>query len=135
MPAENPYSKYQDVSLSTVHRGKLLLMVYDGAINFLREAKKRMEAKDFSGKGLFIDRAFGAINELRTTLNFESNHKLADSLNQLYSFMTRQLSQATLKNDTKSIDTVITLLSQLRETWVEAVKEDSGKAKPANMMV
>ncbi|MBL7190131.1 flagellar export chaperone FliS [bacterium] len=134
MPAPNPFAKYQDVNLSTVNQGKLLLKVYDAAISFVREAKSRMETKDYSGRGLYIDRAFGAINELRITLNFEHNPKLADSLNQLYFFMTRQLSQASLKNDAKLLDDVIVLLSQLRNVWDEAVKKENGKPRqPANM--
>jgi len=125
MPQPNPYSKYQDVRLSTTHKGNLILMMYDGAIRFLEEAKKKMAARDFSGRGLYIDRAFSAINELRTSLNFEHNKQLADSLNQLYFFMTKQLSNATLKNDIKSIDVVIELLRGLRLAWEEALKKET----------
>jgi len=100
-------------------------MLYDAAIRFLEEAKKKMSAKDFSGRGLYLDRAFSAINELRTSLNFEHNRHLADSLNQLYFFMTKQLSNATLKNDIKSIDVVIGLLRGLRLAWEEALKKET----------
>ena len=129
MPQPNPYSKYQDVRFSTTNKGSLILMMYDGAIRFLEEAKKKMAIKDFSGRGLNIDRAFSALNELRTSLQFEHDAKLADGLNQLYFFMTRQLSHASLKNDIKSVDLIIDLLKGLREAWKEAAVIEYGDAK------
>ena len=125
MAMPNPYAKYLNIRYSTVNRGCLLLMVYDGAINYLEEAKNRMMSGDFSGRGLYIDRAFGAINELRTCLNFQVDNKLADSLNQLYFFMTKQLSKASLENDVDAVEIVVGLLKGLREVWKEAVKDDS----------
>ncbi|NQS97827.1 MAG: flagellar export chaperone FliS [candidate division Zixibacteria bacterium] len=125
MAITNPYVEYQNVRYSTVSRGNLLLIVYDGAVNFLEEAKNRMIIKDFSGRGLYIDRAFGAINEMRNSLNYEVDDKLAGSLNQLYFFMTKQLSRASLENDVEAVEIVIALLKGLREVWKEAVKKDS----------
>ena len=129
MPQPNPYSKYQDVRFSTTNKGSLILMMYDGAIRFLEEAKKKMAVKDFSGRGLYIDRAFSALNELRTSLQFEHDEKLADSLNQLYFFMTKQLSQASLKNDIRSVETIIDLLKGLRGAWKEAAEKEYGDVK------
>jgi len=135
MPRSNPYAKYEDVKFSTSNKGNLILLLYDGTIRFLEEAKKRMEVNDYSGKGLYLDRAFSAINELRTSLNFEADQKLADSLNQLYFFMTKQLSKATIDNDTKALDLVIELLRGLRVAWAVAVKKESANPsiKPANV--
>ena len=125
MPSPNPYSKYLNVRFSTVTKGNLVLLMYDGAINFLEEAKSRMIERDYSGKGIYLDRAFGVINELRTSLNFEVSQKLADSLNQLYFYMTKLLSKATLDNDVKAVETVLELLKGLRESWQQAAKETS----------
>jgi flagellar protein FliS len=130
MALANPYSKYQNVKVSTVNRGTLLVMVYDAAIRYLEEAKVKMVERDFSGKGLCIDRAFEALNELRKSLNFEASMELASSLNQLYFFMNKRLSQATLTNDTAAIDDILRLLRGLREAWKEAAdKENPGMKK------
>ena len=135
MPKSNPYAKYEGVKFSTSNKGNLVLMLYDGSIRFLEEAQKRMISKDFSGKGLYLDRAFSAINELRVSLNFEADPKLADALNQLYFFMTKQLSKATIENDVEAVDAVIYLLQGLRETWGEVVKKESANPaiRPANV--
>ncbi len=124
MPAPNPYSKYQNVRVSTVHRGELLVMVYDALIRYLEEVKNKMIERDFSGKGLYIDRAYSALNELRKSLNFEADNKLADSLNQLYFFMSKQLTKASLDNDVNAVDSVIRLLIGLRSAWKEASEKE-----------
>jgi flagellar secretion chaperone FliS len=129
MTAPNPYARYQDTKFSTTNKGALIVMLYDGAIRFLEEAKNRMKVKDFGGKGYYIDKAYGAINELRASLNFNADKKLADSLNQLYFFMTKQLSKATLDNDTKAVDIVIDLLKGLKEAWEQAVKKENPPAQ------
>ena len=130
MALANPYSRYQNVKVSTVNRGTLLVMVYDAAIRYLEEAKVKMIERDFSSKGLYIDRAFEALNELRKSLNFEASMELASSLNQLYFFMNKRLSHATLTNDTTAIDDILRLLRGLREAWKEAAdKENPGMKK------
>lgn len=125
MPAPNPYARYQDTRFATTNKGTLIILLYDGTINFLVEAKKRMKNKDFAGKGVYIDRAYSAINELRSSLNFNADQKLSDSLNQLYFFMTKQLSKATLDNDTQAVDIVIDLLKGLRDAWEQAARKEN----------
>jgi flagellar protein FliS len=134
MPTPNPYSKYPDVRFSTINKGNLVVMLYEGAIRFLEEAKNRMRVRDFAGKGMYIDRAFGAINELRGSLNFEAHEKLADSLNQLYFFMTKQISKASLSNDSKHLEIVIELLKGLKEAWEQAVKKENANNKTSKAL-
>ena len=131
MPSPNPYARYQNARVSTVNRGELLLMVYDACIRCLKEAKNKMIERDFSGKGLYIDRAYSALNELRKSLNFDADPKLADSLNQLYFFMSKQITKSSLENDPHPLDEVVKLLQGLREAWAEAAKAESNTAPSA----
>ena len=120
MPApKNPYTEYEAVQFNTAGQPQLILMTYDGAIRFTKEAKKRILAKDISGKGLCIDRAFAAIAELRNSLNLGEGRDVAQSLNNLYYYLTKQLSRANLDNATEPLDVVIEILTGLREAWNE----------------
>jgi flagellar protein FliS len=116
---KNPYTEYEAVQFNTAGQPQLILMTYDGAIRFTKEAKKRILAKDISGKGLCIDRAFAAIAELRNSLNLGEGRDVAQSLNNLYYYLTKQLSRANLDNDTEPLDVVIEILIGLREAWNE----------------
>ena len=116
---KNPYTEYEAVQFNTASQPQLILMTYDGAIRFAKEAKKRILAKDLSGKGLCIDRAFAAIAELRNSLNLGEGRDVAQSLNNLYYYLTKQLSKANLENSTEPLDVVIEILMGLREAWNE----------------
>jgi flagellar protein FliS len=116
---KNPYTEYEAVQFNTASQPQLILMTYDGAIRFTKEAKKRIMAKDISGKGLCIDRAFAAIAELRNSLNLGEGRDVAQSLNNLYYYLTKQLSRANLDNDIEPLDVVIEILTGLRDAWNE----------------
>ena len=115
----NPYTEYEAVQFNTASQPQLILMTYDGAIRFAKEAKKRIMAKDISGKGLCIDRAFAAIAELRNSLNLGEGRDVAQSLNNLYYYLTKQLSRANLDNDIEPLNVVIEILTGLRDAWNE----------------
>jgi flagellar protein FliS len=116
---KNPYAEYKAVQFNTAGQPQLVLMTYDGAIRFAKEAKKRILAKDIPGKGLCIDRAFAAIAELRNSLNLGEGQDVAQSLNNLYFYLTKQLTKANLENDTEPLDVVIEILTGLRQAWEE----------------
>ena len=118
----NPYAEYEAVQFNTATQPQLILMTYDGAIRFTKEAKKRILVKDIPGKGLCIDRAFAAVAELRNSLNLGEGRDVAQSLNNLYFYLTKQLSKANLENSTEPLDVVIEILESLREAWNEMFK-------------
>ena len=125
MPQMNPYAKLKNARVATVNRGKMIVLVYDAAIQYVEEVKSCMQKNDYSGKGIYLDKAFSAINELRVCLSYDHDSKLASSLNQLYFYMTRQLSKATLENKTEPLEIVADLLKGLKTSWEKAASEDS----------
>jgi len=64
-------SEYRKVEVNTSDRVKVISMLYDGAINFIKVARKRMELGDIAGKGLYIGKASSVVGELLSTLNME----------------------------------------------------------------
>jgi flagellar protein FliS len=92
-------------------------MLYEGAIKFLRLAMKKLEEKDYAGKGYYINKAQDIITELNAVLNMESGGEISLSLRKLYTFMTRHLSEANVKKDPNMIKEVIDLLEELLQGW------------------
>lgn len=115
----NAYSIYQQNEILTAPRGKLLLMLYDGAIKFLKFAKKSMDEKNIENTNKYLRRAQDIINELMVTLNMD--YDIAKQLYSLYDYMEYRLIQANIKKDKNMVDEVIGLLSELREAWEEAI--------------
>lgn len=126
MAPNNPFAQYRQVQVGTANQGNLILLVYEGAIRFSQQAKEKMKAEDIEGKGFYINKAYSAISELRKSLDFDTGEEIAASLEKLYLFMGRQLIQANIKNDPRLIESVISLLAQLRDAWKQIIRSPNG---------
>ncbi len=108
---------YKESAIGTQGKGRLIVMLYDGAVKFLRLAIKELEAKNYAGKGKYIAKAQDIINELNAILDVDTGGEIATNLRRLYCFMTRRLSEANIKKDPRLIQDVIDLLEELNQGW------------------
>jgi flagellar protein FliS len=127
-----PYHLYQQTNVTTSNSMKLVVMLYDGAINFLKESIEDIGKKEIKNKFIAINRAKDIIAELNNSLNTEIGGELARNLRKLYFFMNRHLLQANLNNDTQGIREVIQLLSSLREAWQDAYNQQMAPGVPSH---
>lgn len=125
MSAQTAYKKYKEVQVNTANRGKLLIMLYQGCIKFLRVAKKSIENEDIQGANNYIIRSQDIIRELMNTLDRENGGELADNLYNLYDFMNRQLIEANVKKDIEKLEVVEDLMLELLESWQEIVNNQN----------
>ncbi|MBQ4132152.1 MAG: flagellar export chaperone FliS [Desulfovibrionaceae bacterium] len=112
---------YFQTQVTTTTQGELVVLLYDGAIKYLRLAKEKIAAKDFAEKGILISKALDIIQELDSSLNMEQGGEISVNLHSLYIFAQRQLLQANLKMDQKLVDEVITMLSSLRDAFAAII--------------
>jgi flagellar protein FliS len=124
MSAYNPQNahlkQYQTTQIQTATPEKLLIMLYNGAINFLNKAKVYIEEKDFAQTNTFLLKAQAIISEFMNTLEWEPNREFAQNLYSLYEFMNHTLIQANIEKNSEKIDVVIDLLKTLKSAWEEA---------------
>ena len=45
---------YFQTKVGTTDQGHLLIMLYDGALKYIQQARTKMLANDFAGKGILI---------------------------------------------------------------------------------
>jgi flagellar protein FliS len=114
---------YKKNQVYTADKGTLLLLLYQGAIDFLKRAKGHIERGEIADKGRYISKAHAIIAELLNSLDVKGGGDLSRSLGALYGFMMDQLMDAHLGNNVKPIDDVISLLSTLQEAWETAVEQ------------
>ncbi len=108
---------YQETAVTTQDKGRLVVILYEGAIKFLKLAVIAIENNDFEGKGANISKARDIIFELNTVLDIEAGGEIAQNLRKLYNFMGRHLTQASIKCDVQMVQEVITILEELNEGW------------------
>lgn len=108
---------YQETAIATQSRGRLIVLLYDGAIKFMRLAIKALEEGDMAAKGQYLSRAQDVICELNGVLDMEGGGEIAQNLRRLYYFLNRRLWQANAKRDPEMIREVITLMDELSQSW------------------
>ena len=113
----NGVGAYRDTAVTTQSKGRLIVLLYDGAIKFMRLAIRELEAGNYEAKGRYINRARDIINELNAVLDVETGGEIAASLRELYCFMNNRLSEANIERDPQMIREVITLMDELNQSW------------------
>lgn len=117
MYGKNAHAQYQTVQVTTTDRGRLLLMMYEGALKFLKQSKAGLEANDIGKFCRFLSKAQAIIAELMNTLDFEKGGQIARDLDRLYDFMLFYLTEANLYRDTKRVQKVIDLLDVVYKAY------------------
>ena len=123
------YMQYQKTSVETTSPGKLLLMLFDGAIKSLNHAKMAIVDKDVEKAHNELIRVQNIIEELMTTLRMD--HEISASLLSLYEYYLHQLVEANMKKDVTIIDEVLDFFEQMHESWDQAVKQLASAPAPA----
>ena len=119
----NPYLKqYQQTQVQTASPEKILIMLYDGAIQFLNKARVGMENKNIEETHNNIMRAQRIIQEFMNTLDRQNGGEIAENLYRLYDYLNYRLIQSNVKKDIDGIDEVLRHLKELKATWEEAIK-------------
>jgi flagellar protein FliS len=124
---------YLSTHIATTDQGQLLLMLYDGALKFLAQAREKILARDMAGKGMLISRAIDIVNELASSLNMEKGGNLADNLNNLYFLCTARLLQANATLDLEQLDSVVKILTGLRSAYAQIIHTPEAQAAAAQI--
>ena len=132
---DNRFQTYKQVDVNTTNRGKIVVMLFSGAITFLNKAKMYMEKKDFENKGKYIVKAQDIIEELNISLDMNKGQEIAKNLKSIYLFLDRYLSQANIENNPQNIDKAIQILEKLKSAFEEILmKPEFAEAHAVNKM-
>jgi len=119
----------QDVANADPH--KLTLMLLQGALDRIAYAKGATERKDYVAKADYISKATAIIMHLRDTLDIEVGGEVAQNLFALYEYMIERMNDAHIKNDIAFLDEVTSLLTPIRDAWVQIPEEAKQQAYEA----
>jgi flagellar secretion chaperone FliS len=126
MAVNNPYKTYQNNSVNTASPGELTLMLYNGCIKFIGQAKTAIQTKNVEEKNTNLVKAQKIIQELMVTLNMDV--KVSENMMQMYDYINRRLVEANVKGDSEILDEVEEYVVEFRDTWKEVIQLDR-KAK------
>ncbi|HOF86731.1 MAG TPA: flagellar export chaperone FliS, partial [Armatimonadota bacterium] len=78
---------YRANQVSTISRGQLLLLAYDGIARFLQEGRAAMLERRHEAQNAHLQKAQDLLVELLCALNPDAFPELAQNLEQLYTYM------------------------------------------------
>lgn len=113
----NALGAYKENAVTTQSPGRIVVMLYDGAVSYLKQAVQKQAAGDMAEKGRLLNRAAAIIEELNFSLNMEAGGEVAQNLRRLYLFMIRHLHEAHFQKDAAKIRDVIRMLEELNVAW------------------
>lgn len=110
---------YQRTATLTASQSQLIVMLYDGALRFLKQAATAMAAHDVEGAHNKLRRAERIIVHLRGSLDFKQGGEIAANLDAIYSFSLRHLNSARINQDPAMVEQVSEMIATLRGAWAE----------------
>lgn len=126
----NPYNKYikqyQTSNITTATPEKLMIMLLDGALQFLQKAKIAIDEKNFKERASNIEGARKIIRELMRTIDLENGNTVAHQLFRLYNKMAMKLIKANVSRNGDLISEVIQDLTNIRWGFQKAIEIQSG---------
>jgi len=113
---------YRQGAVLAANRGQLVVMLYDGARRFLRQAAVAMRNREVERGHNMLRRAELIIGHLDATLDLEQG-LVAERLHAIYMFSLEQLANSRFTQDADALDEVRNLLGELREAWDQIAGE------------
>ena len=121
-----PWNSYRQVAARTAPPGQLVLMLFEGAIRFLEQAKLGFAHEDPLEFNLTISnniiRAQDIINELNLSLNMREGGAFAANQRRLYNYLDWRLQESNQFKTQAGIDEVIVRITVLRGAWAEMLR-------------
>jgi len=120
-----PCNRYMEMQVQTAPAENLVLMLYDGALRFARQAQVGLAEGRMQDAHNDLTRAQDILGELMGSLNMDAGD-VAHNLFKLYEFIQYRLVVANVRKSSEPIDDVLQLLGDLRATWAEAIRDARG---------
>ena len=112
-------TQYKKTVLLTTDKVQIVYMLYEGALNHLKIARKKIENGDKISKGHHFSKATLIISELSNVLDMEKGGEISRNLRSLYEYVLQRLLYANLNNDITAIEDSERVIETLKSGWKE----------------
>ncbi|MER3427125.1 MAG: flagellar export chaperone FliS [Pyrinomonas sp.] len=127
----NALASYGRVANAETDRLQQIVMLYDGAIRFLRLAARSIETGDLQTKAEQTNRALDVIAYLQAILDFERGGDVARTLDHLYNQVAALVLRASATLDAETMRRAADLLVPVRDAWCQ-IRSGSNNSLPLN---
>ena len=137
-PQAKAWQAYRQVATQTASPGQLVLLLYNGIIRFLEQARlgfAKEDPKEFNEAiNNNLQRAQAIIDEMNRTLNMTEGGEFASRMRGLYDYFDNRLHESNLKKTEEGILEVLKHVTVLRDAWAEMLQQGAGTVDTAHLL-
>jgi flagellar protein FliS len=118
--------RYLEQMVEGASQEGLLLLLVDGAVNFIRRAKFAFEKDRLDDVNIFLIKAQNIYLELVLHLDLDAG-EFAENLGFVYQYLYNLLIEANIEKDIAKIKTGLKLAEDIRDLWKETIEKAKGE--------
>ena len=130
VPSNSAVKAYSQAS-HTVPKTQQIVMLYDGALRFMMQAREAMERGDIETRYHKLVRVGEIVIGLQASLDFEVGGDVAQVLYDFYSAVDMRILALHQQSDLEQCDSIITDLRDMRQAWASIIGQDSAAESAA----
>lgn len=120
----NVVRDYLEAKVRTATPEVLVLIVYEGALKFLRQAEYALKQENYPAAVRASVRVQDIMSELTAALDPTKAPEIVENLEKLYDYVSRQTAEAVAKRDPGMLGTPIKVIEELYDTWKKNIVEN-----------
>jgi len=123
MAYQNAYTAYQKTNVNTASQGRLVVLLYEGAVKHLKAAlnlfdeNEKIKPGNIEQFGIHLQKTQAIITELQVSLDMDKGGDIARNLMSLYVYFNEELMDATISHNKKKIEFVLSKVDELAGAW------------------
>lgn len=117
MTYSDPYQAYLEGSVFASDPLSLVVTLYEGAIDAVRQAKLCFETDDIFGRSKAVTKGFRILAELTVSLDHERGGQVSANLKRLYAYMQSRMLEAHAQKTINPLMEVEGLLTNMLGAW------------------
>ena len=123
MAYQNAYAAYQKTNVNTASQGRLVVLLYEGAVKHLKAAlnlfdeNESIKPGNIEQFGIHLQKTQAIITELQVSLDMDKGGDIARNLMSLYLFFNEELMDATISHNKAKIEFILTKVDDLADAW------------------
>ncbi|MFQ5513541.1 MAG: flagellar export chaperone FliS [Myxococcota bacterium] len=118
------HAAYQNGQVSSAEPLRIIVLLYEGALRFGRQALEHFA--DPASRGQALGRAHAIVAELLASLDHDRGEAIAGNLDALYAYILDALTAANVRGDRRALESVLGLLDTLLDAW-RTIEQHGGR--------
>jgi len=116
----NPIQQYKEQSINTMSKGEQLITLFDEALKNLHYGSMMLKNENYITSAKCTLKCKNIFSYLSAIL--DRQYPVSDNLYDLYEFFNLQIKKAELSKDPITLDELVPIVENMRDTWVQAEK-------------